>query len=302
MSYALSPTARPTARRLSMLISLVFVCLIIVAIPALQSAADDVPCTNPAQKTQQFAWTKGVPVNVVINANQFSVDDFNCLKTAFDNWNAAKGQNGNGSNVTFNVTRSTQTVVTRSANGDISATGSNVYQVNRAVPWTGALDAGVTGGQTNGTTRDNAISSINPGITNCLALTETMAHEIGHTFGLDECSNCADGSSVMTGVPCTETNESGNCTAVDFNDTSAGTSGPTPCDNDTAKQVGQYGSTGPLPSPPPPFPSPNPTPCWNHCPTGNRWSQDPLTCECIDLYEYETGNGGTGGSPISTLR
>jgi hypothetical protein len=158
---------------------------------------DPVPCSTPGTKSRLFAWSANQTIHVTLNSSQFTPAEMTCLETAFTNWNNSKS--ANGSNVTLSVTRSSQPVVTRASNGSISATGSNVYQVNKGVPWIGQLDSGVTGGAANSTNRDNAITSINPGVTNCTALTQTMAHEIGHTFGLDECNGCGHGTSVMTG-------------------------------------------------------------------------------------------------------
>jgi hypothetical protein len=60
-----------------------------------------------------------------------------------------------------------------------------------------------------------------------LALTEMMAHEIGHTFGLADCDGCTAGSSVMT-----------NADGMD--DTTSGLTGPSPCDAAAATAAGNY--------------------------------------------------------------
>ena len=190
-------------------------------------------CKSPGTKSNQFAWSKGSTVNVVVDASKFTQDEFNCLKAAFDNWNTAKSTNG--SNVTFNVSRSSTPVVSRASDGTITQTASNVFQVTRGTPWNGALNAGVTGGNATDTNRSSAYTLVNSGVTSCEALTETMAHEIGHTFGLDECDNCGDNGSVMNGVPCTATDSAGNCTAANLNNTSLGRSDPTSCDNSAVK-------------------------------------------------------------------
>lgn len=56
-----------------------------------------------------------------------------------------------------------------------------------------------------------------------------MAHEIGHSFGLNDCTSCSAATSVMTLPPC-----------CDYNDTSAGRSAPSSCDNVSVQQNGAY--------------------------------------------------------------
>jgi hypothetical protein len=186
------------------------------------------------------AWPQDAQVNVVVNASQFSQAEFECLRAAFTNWNASSGNSGNQSGVRFNVTFSTTPVVT----GTIASStgGNNVYQVNRGQVDNGA--GGVTAGNGNGAgRRGNAISVIDdrvgrdPNI-GCTALTEVMAHEIGHTFGLGECptGQCQTrGRTVMGPMACTDS----TCTATDYNRTD-GAAGPTLCDNGKAKEMGNY--------------------------------------------------------------
>ena len=61
-----------------------------------------------------------------------------------------------------------------------------------------------------------------------LALTEMMAHEIGHTFGLDDCDGCTAGSSAM------------NQAVEGMDDTTSGRTGPSPCDQAAATAAGNY--------------------------------------------------------------
>ena len=103
-------------------------------------------------------------------------------------WNNANGSNS--SHVTLNVTFSSTVLVTANSSGQVtSAASGNVYQVNKDSTGTGALGVGATTCQGT-SSRSNALSNIHPNVTNCEALTQTMAHEIGHTFGLGECTGC----------------------------------------------------------------------------------------------------------------
>ena len=128
---------------------------------------------------------------------------------------------------------------------------------------------------------DSAVIIINPGITDCTALAQTMAHEIGHLLGLDDCLSCEEGTSVMTGVLC-ETE--GNC---NLNDTTNGRVAPSECDNNAAKQ--QYPSPTPTPSSSPPpscliscEPTPPPPPRSHMDQDGYALEDDPADCNDED--------------------
>ena len=192
------------------------VCFYIVVCSYMFSRVAAQNCTNPPTQGQQTAWAEGTQVNVNINPNQFSAAERQSLQTAFTNWQAANGATGNGSDVTFNITFNATPV-----------SGASTYQVNRGTPQGGGQAE--TGGQGNGTNRISAFTNIDSRVTNTTALTQAMAHEIGHTFGLNDCTSCAAGTSVMTLPPC-----------CNYNDTSAGRTAPSSCDNRSAQQVGQY--------------------------------------------------------------
>lgn len=205
------------------------------------------PCIQPPPKKDQagniltqFAWPQNANVNVTINADQFNTTERDCLTAAFTNWNN-QNQN-NQSNVTFNVTYSSSPAVTTDSSGHItSATSGNVYQVNKSTVGLSPTALGVTGGQPASNSRQNAFSDISPNVTNCTALTEVMAHEIGHTFGLDDCTSCTGtGQSVMAVGKCATFDSNGHCIAANYNDTTMGTTGPTSCDNQGVISTGQY--------------------------------------------------------------
>lgn len=134
----------------------------------------------------------------------------------------------------------------------------------------------MTSGQQNGTERINGFTNIHPNVTDCSALVQTMAHEIGHVLGLGECPNCsAPGQSVMIGVPCLQQDANGNCISIDYNNTTWGLSGPTSCDNSVVHQNQQY-------------------PCTNHNPSsceGLGYLWDEVSCTC----DTSSGGGDCGG-------
>jgi hypothetical protein len=110
-------------------------------------------------------------------------------------------------------------------------------------------------------------------------MTQTMAHEIGHTFGLGECGSCTTpGTSVMIGIPCAVPIVNGQCSQPAYNDTTYGRTGPTGCDNGAARQ--QSGYT---------YPPCDPAVAQSCTAAGGSW--DSVLCKC-------TGGGMTDCSQI----
>ncbi|MDQ3743614.1 MAG: hypothetical protein M3444_04460 [Acidobacteriota bacterium] len=191
-------------------------------------------------------------VSVNVDSNSFTPDEFNnCIKPVFDAYNLANAAgSGNQSGVLFSVTYSTNTVATASNGHATNASGiNNGFQINKTNQ--AFTNPNITSGTTfPGYTApgvdipsylNSAVTDINTNVTDCTALQETIAHEIGHTFGLLDCTNCAATSSVMTLPPCTAHDpNTGVCTQINFNDTSTGRNAPSQCDNSKIAQSGNY--------------------------------------------------------------
>jgi hypothetical protein len=179
-----------------------------------------VPCSSPLPKPKVETWPLGASVKVNIDPS-FSSGQANAIETAYRNWQAAGAADGNGSGVKFTFTHSETPLSMSPAPGTFHA---QVW--NRVYP-----DApGKAGGTAVSSNDTNAVSQeiwINPQTTDPCATAQTAAHEIGHGFGLGECPNCGQWSSVMV--------EGDN----GYN-SSNGTYGPTICDNKIAQSVGGY--------------------------------------------------------------
>lgn len=173
--------------------------------------------TNP--KSQ--AWPKGAQVKVNIDPT-YSDEQKRGIEQALRNWNAKNGPDGNNSGVTFLPPTYNSTPIS----------GTNTMQVtNRIPPVCTECPAEVTGSASvNG--RLNAQVSLNGDQGNNFhdwQAANTMAHEIGHTFRLENCTTCACNprESVMS-INCAQTMSSPQ--------------GPTDCDNQKANEFGRYGS------------------------------------------------------------
>jgi hypothetical protein len=168
------------------------------------------------------AWAPNTPVTVNIDPS-FDSGQQAALQQAFTNWqNSSTGQ---ASGVTFTFTSNSAPV-----------SGSGTYQVSKQTPPDPTTQAHTDGGTNVAGQLVSANTKVNPAMTPFviapetidLALTEMMAHEIGHTFGLDDCDGCTPGSSVMD-------------QAVEgMDDTSSGLTGPSPCDQAAATSAGNY--------------------------------------------------------------
>ncbi|HEX7331754.1 MAG TPA: hypothetical protein VF290_09650 [Pyrinomonadaceae bacterium] len=179
-------------------------------------------CTQPPLLGRQWTWPQNSDVTVNIsgafgdptNPNSLA----SCIRSAFVNW-ASNPDTAAGVRYNFNFNAT-------------PSGGTNTIWVGRTIPIdpdTGApVQARVdpTFNSTN-TNLQAAVVRIHPDVTNCTAIAEAMAHEIGHMYGLDDCNGCANGTSTMTD-------------ANGMNDVTRGTNSPTNCDAQRSRQAGTY--------------------------------------------------------------
>ena len=187
-------------------------------------ASAQTTCQAPPTQGKVTTWAQGATVNVVIDPTMSS-DQQKAVLAQLDKWSTA-----GGANVTFNP-------VAPGAAGPGAAGGGNpILFISLQVPTNfGPTAQGETRGFSNGSgNRGDSFIDINPGVTDLTAFTHTVSHELGHTFGLDDCTSCSQGASAMTLPSTPDLNAAG------------GHDGPTSCDKSAVKQNGGYTSPTPV--------------------------------------------------------
>ena len=185
-----------------------------------------IPSFQGISDPKRAAWQQGAQVQVNIDPS-FTAQERQAIQAALTNWNNANGSSGNGSGVTFLSPTFNSTPIS----------GVNTMQVIKQPPPTCTSCPGTADGTYGATSRESALISINPNwspnsFPNYDALKHIMAHETGHTFGMGNCTSgcsCSPSPSSVMVVGCQVP-------------PSSLPQGPTPCDNNKVKQVGQYGS------------------------------------------------------------
>lgn len=201
------------------------------------SARAQTPCQIPPRLSANQAWPPGQIVNVYINPAGFTPEQLTTITNTISAWS-----NGNDNGVRFNVSSN-------------PVSGNYSYTIRQQTPSIGAGAQAETGGTAvAGGNRLTAFSNINPGVSDLGALAHVVSHEIGHTFGLADCTTCAPNSSAMT-LP-----TSANLNAQE------GSPVPTACDAAATQQV--------VPR------SCQPTTC------PNRYQFDMDECRCVYAWEY----------------
>lgn len=182
------------------------------------------PCTQPILG-QSYTWPQNSDITVNISGAFGDPSSPNslagCIRQAFLNWsnnpNTAAGVRYN-----FNF------------NAAPSGGPNTIYVARTAPPLDNGNQPQARVDPTFNTANTNlqaAIVRVHPDVTNCVALGEAMAHEIGHMYGLADCptATCAAGTSTMTGYN-------------NMNDVASGTTSPSDCDAERARQAASYNS------------------------------------------------------------
>lgn len=205
-------------------------------------------CIRPDKlgQTNGASWAQGAAVTVVIDSSDFPTqDEQGAIAQAFIAWQNAH----TGSGVTFTFTT-----------GSNPQGANNTFYIHRGTTTTGGgTSIAFTGTPTSeGNITTSAITTIDTTIDRAATLTNIMLHEIGHTFGLDDCVSCAQGSTIMSSYeancfcpsfPCEQPPHAFNGMRWGCPPLQA----PRNCDESAVTDYAHY--------PPPPTPTPTPMEC-----------------------------------------
>lgn len=233
-----------------------------------------------------WTWAEGTTDVRVNISSGFTADQQREVRQAFLNWQAS----GTNSNVNYTFTYESP---------PITFTPGTI-QVNRENPPANPSDpyGNEPVARTNidptpdGNNIASALIRVNRNVTDLTALVETMAHEIGHLYGLEECPDCCRGVSAMGGGVC-NLNSAGveDCSlGTNYNDVTSGTSSPSQCDINEANAAFSAVVT-PTPTPTPTTTCSSPPPIYecgmeipdpNGCPYNMDWcSGSPVLIDVI---------------------
>lgn len=169
---------------------LVLLLLIVFAISALSQGVSSSDCKvgKRAADTGFWTWAAGSQLQIYIMEKDFKSHEIPCLLKPLPRWNSVSETTGARVNIRYEGTTSQ---LLDCAN---CVTIMRPPVFNRRTLHASELKAfGLEG------TRiiQYAAIYLDPGITGLETLTNAVAHELGHSFGLLDCYNCASGTTVM---------------------------------------------------------------------------------------------------------
>lgn len=194
------------------------------------------PCQPPPGLGPVAAWRPNSTVNVSIDPT-FGPGRIDIIKSQLSKWS-----NAGLLNITFNYP-----AIADIGPGAVGGGNATLFIFKEVPPDGPQSQGGVAGFGYNGRRGDSTMY-INPGVTDPFAFIHVVSHEVGHTFGLNDCTGCLPYTTAMTRPPFVDLNYMG------------GHDGPTTCDSCAVGKNSLGLSTATCAPTPTPTPTPAPTP------------------------------------------
>jgi hypothetical protein len=161
-----------------------------LAVTTKMAATTAAPCVigRTAPASGFWTWPANSDVKVYLRTPDFSEFDLSAVSVAIRNWDGSALENG--SNVRFTLAGLTRE--TKSGTGEMTLVRGEVY--NKKLRHLALLEAH----RLNEDRIINyAVVAVDRSVKSPEVLTNVVAHEIGHTLGLLDCSDCNDKSTAM---------------------------------------------------------------------------------------------------------
>ena len=161
----------------------ILICSLLLFVLVTRNAAQTTPCQPPPGQGVTTVWSAGSTVNVYIDS-RFGTSGQDIIAGQLGKWNSLA--------ITFAIKANAADMGPGAIGG-----GNATYFIFRDTPDSSTAQ-GQTGGFSFNGRRGDSTTKINPGVTDPTALAQVASHEIGHSFGLGDCTSCAQNSSAMT--------------------------------------------------------------------------------------------------------
>lgn len=160
---------------------------IMICFTAFRAAEAQTICQARANAAA-FSWAPGSKVSVYVAASDFMQDEIEFLLAPVTNWNAVSSETGS------------QVIFEYKASAQAPPNCTNCLTITRGVVFDKKHRHLTELRSLNDPQQRTMLSAtivIDPRLTNHETLTNAVAHELGHSFGLLDCYSCKDKSTVM---------------------------------------------------------------------------------------------------------